>query len=93
MKQIYSFEQFSPPPLSEAELVLMAARRRRQRELLAAAVAAALWQICLMLSFWLLFLFAPQLALYLLAADLLSLAAAVTAGIIFLQKRRRLLWQ
>lgn len=40
-----------------------------------------------MLSFWLLFPFAPQLALYLLAADLLSLAAAATAGIILFTKK------
>lgn len=86
MKQIYSFEQCTPPPLTEASLQQELERRRKNRLTILLAVAGILLQAVLVLFGVQLLLVSRPLAWCVFCYVLLSTVGSSAIAVVYVQK-------
>ena len=90
MNQIYYFDSYSPPLLTEAMLRRERERRREQRAIAAAATGGALILLCLLTLAFFLFPVAPKAAIVLSVYLTLSVMGAGVVALVFVTQRRSL---
>lgn len=90
MKQIYDFEQYEPPRLTENLLRAEAKRRELQKQAAMTAFSSLLIELCLILCTVLLAPESPILAGICAVYLLLSVMGSAMISVIFIRKRKEL---